>query len=230
MKIWRVHELGEPADVMRLDETDPPVAGDGELIVDVATVGLSFPDILQCRGGYQSKPSFPFTPGGEVAGTVAELGEGVSGVSVGDRVAIAGGGGLTERYVTTPDRLLPLGDTIPFEAASAMIVNYATTLFALHDRAKIQAGESLLVTAGAGGTGTAAIQLGLAAGARVIASAGGPDKCKFCEDLGAEVAVDYRRVDLVERVRELTDGNGVDVVYDPVGGDIFDQATSGRCF
>jgi len=222
--MWRAHELGEPIDVMKLEEGDPPRPRAGEVLIDVHAVGLNFPDILQCRGAYQVKPALPFTVGSEIAGVVTELGDGVNGVAVGDRVAGNASGGLAEQATMRASQALPLSATIPAAKAAALISNYTTTYYALHDRAQLRVGEYLLVHAGAGGIGSSAIQLGLAAGAQVIATAGGPEKVDVCRKLGATVALDYKTEDLVERVREITDGNGVDVVYDPVGGDIFDQS------
>lgn len=224
MRSWQAHGLGEPADVMRLDEVEPPRPGPGEVVIDVEAVGLNFPDLLQLRGGYQIKRTPPFGVGGEVAGVVAALGEGVSGVAVGDRVATNTTGGLAEQAVARADKLLPLPEGIPAAKAAAMISNYTTTHHALHERAQLQPGETLFVTAGAGGVGSSAIQLGLAAGARVIATAGGAEKVAVCQRLGAHHVFDYTTDDIVETVRRLTDDEGVDVVYDPVGGDVFDQA------
>ncbi len=223
MRAWQVHELGEPIQRMVLDEVPAPEAGAGQVLVDVEAVGLSFPDVLQCRGGYQVKPALPFTPGGEVAGRVAGLGEGVEGLEPGQAV-VGLGGGLSDRVALTGGTVFPVPDVLPPEKAVAVPLNYCTTWFALHDRARLQEGETLLVTGAAGGTGSAAIQLGLAAGARVLAVAGGPEKTAACAALGAHEVIDHREVDdLVERVRDLTDGAGVDVAYDPVGGEVFQQ-------
>ncbi len=225
MRLWRTYALGEPADVMKLESAERPTAGPGEVVLDVHAVGLSFPDILQCRGGYQVKPALPFTVGGEVAGAVAAVGDGVTSASIGDRFAASTGGrGLAEQVAVRAERLLPISRAVPASKAAAMISNYTTTYFALHERARLQPGETLLVNAGAGGVGSAAIQLGKAAGAYVFATAGGADKVRICKELGADVAIDYRSEELVERVRDLTDGRGVDVVYDPVGGDVFDAS------
>ena len=223
MRSWQAHGLCEPAEVMQLDEVEPPKPGRGEVVLDVRAVGLNFPDLLQLRGGYQIKRTPPFGVGSEVAGVVAEVGEGVTGVAVGDRVAANTTGGLAQQAVARADKLLALSDGIPAAKAAAMISNYTTTHYALYDRARLQPGETLFVTAGAGGVGSSAIQLGVATGARVIATAGGPEKVEVCRRLGAHNVFDYTTDDIVERVRELTDGEGVDVVYDPVGGDVFDQ-------
>ncbi len=228
MQAWRVHELGEPEAVLRLDDVEDPVAGRGEVLVDVAATSLNFPDVLMCRGEYQVKPPLPFTPGAEVSGVVAAVGDGVDHGLVGRRVIAIpkfGVGGFTERTVAPVGTVFPIPDTLDDAAAAALHVTYQTGHVALHRRARLQPGETLLVHAGAGGVGSAAIQLGLAAGARVIATAGGDEKVRVCRDLGAELVVDYRAGDFVDAVKEFTGGRGADVVYDPVGGDTYDRST-----
>ena len=223
MRTWRIHELGDPIDNLLLEEVVDPEPGPGEVVLEVNAVGLAFPDVLQCRGQYQFKPPLPFTPGGETAGTVSAVGEGVTRFEPGQMV-VGVGGGLAERVSISADRLFSVPASVPATKAAAIPLNYCTTWYALHDRAQLAEGETLLVTGAAGGTGSAAIQLGLAAGATVIAVAGGPEKTAACTELGAHFVVDHREVgDLVERVRELTDGKGVDVAYDPVGGEMFQQ-------
>ncbi|HEV7888897.1 MAG TPA: NADPH:quinone oxidoreductase family protein [Acidimicrobiales bacterium] len=227
MRAWRVHELGEPTDVLRLDEVEPPTPGPGEVAIDVAAAALNFPDVLLCRGEYQEKPALPFTPGVEVSGTVAAVGEGVKGLAPGDRVLAAPSfrtGGLTERTIAAAATTYPIPDTMPMPSAAALHITYQTGYLALHRRAAIQPGETLLVHAGAGGVGSAAIQLGLAAGVRVFATAGGPEKTEVCRKLGAELVVDYLAEDFVDAVKEATQGRGADVIYDPVGGDTFDRS------
>jgi NADPH2:quinone reductase len=192
----------------------------------VEAASLNFPDVLMCRGEYQVKPPLPFTPGAEVAGVVDALGPGVDGWTVGQRVLAIpafGPGGFTE-YTLAAD-VFPIPDSMSFASASALHVVYQTGHLALHRRAQLQPGETLLVHAGAGGVGSAAIQLGLAAGARVFATAGGPEKVEVCRKLGAELVIDYREHDFVDAVKQATDGRGVDVVYDPVGGDTYDRST-----
>jgi NADPH2:quinone reductase len=204
-----------------------PKPGDVRLRVHAAA--LNFPDVLLCRGEYQVKPPLPFTPGAEVAGVVDALGDGVTDVAVGQRVLAIpnfGPGGFSEyTLASAPGGVFPIPDSMSFAAASALHVVYQTGHLALHRRAALQPGETLLVHAGAGGVGSAAIQLGLAAGARVIATAGGPEKVEVCRKLGAEVAIDYRERDFVDAVKEATDGRGADVIYDPVGGDTYDRST-----
>ena len=227
MKAWQIHELGEPKESLKVHEMDTPEPMTGQLLIEVDAVGLAFPDVLQCRGEYQVKPPLPFTPGGETAGRVIAVGEGVEDFSVGQKV-ISLGGGLSEQALVHAQMSFGIPDSMDQVKAAALPMNYGTTWFALHDRALIKSGESLLVTGASGGTGSAAIQLGLAAGARVIAVAGGKEKVEACRALGADVVIDHREEeDLVERVREVTNNEGVDVAYDPVGGDIFQKVR--RC-
>jgi NADPH2:quinone reductase len=228
VRAWQLTELGEPIDRLQLVDVADPVAGPGQVVVEVEATGVAYPDVLMCQGRYQAPTPIPFTPGGEVAGTVVEVGEGVDGLAVGARVVAMAGRGLAARTVAAAGTVFALPDGVAVEQAAALPVNYGTTWFALHDRGRLQAGETLLVTGAAGGTGTAAIQLGLAAGARVIAVAGGPEKVALCRALGAEVVVDHRATpEWVELVREATGGAGVDVAYDPVGGATFHQVR--RC-
>jgi NADPH2:quinone reductase len=190
---------------------------------------LNFSDVLLCRGEYQEKPPLPFTPGAEIAGTVVAAGDG-SRHEVGERVLATPElphGGLAERTIARDVDAFAIPDSLDDASAAALHVTYQTGWFGLYHRAQLRQGETLLVHAGAGGVGSAAIQLGLAAGARVVATAGGAEKVQICRDLGAEVAIDYRTDDFVEAVKEVTDGRGADVVYDSVGGDTFDR--SRRC-
>lgn len=224
MKAWRVHELGEPQDVLRYDDVDEPVDGPGLLRLRVDAVALNFPDLLLCRGMYQEKPVLPFTPGLEVCGTVLD------GPRAGERVLAAPAlphGGLAEQVVVAEAAALQVPVDMPAAKAASMLITYQTGYVGLHRRAALQAGETLLVHAGAGGVGTAAIQLGKAAGARVIATAGGPDKVQVCKELGADVVIDYNAEDFVGVVKDVTEGRGADVIYDSVGGDVFDR--SRRC-
>ena len=224
MRTWRVRELGEPADVMALEHVDAPQPGASQVLLAVDALGLNFPDLLQVRGGYQNKPKLPFTPGGEIAGTVVTLGEGVTEHAVGDRVLWMGTGGLSEQVLAPARSAFPLPTSMPATKAAALLTNYGTTWFALHERAQLHPGEVLLVHAGAGGVGSAAIQLGKAAGAMVIATAGGPAKKQVLSELGADVAIDYLAEDFVDVVKDVTDGRGADVIYDPVGGDTLDRS------
>jgi NADPH2:quinone reductase len=221
MKAWQVQELGEPQDVLQWVDVDEPVTGPGLLEVQVDAVALNFPDVLLCRGMYQEKPPLPFTPGLEICGTVLE------GPRAGERVI--GGpalphGGLAERVVLPESGAFTVPADMPPAKAAGLLITYQTGYVGLHRRAALKAGETLLVHAGAGGVGTAAIQLGRAAGARVIATAGGPEKVQVCKDLGADVAIDYNAEDFVAVVKDATEGRGADVIYDSVGGDVFDKS------
>lgn len=228
MKAWRVHEVGDPATALVMDDIDPPVPGPNEVVVDVTTTSLNFPDVLMCRGEYQVKPPAPFTPGAEVSGIVSALGDGASSDLLGRRVIAVPTprtGGFTEQTVAPVGTVFPIPDSLDDAAAAALHITYQTGHIGLHRRAGLRAGETLLVHAGAGGVGSAAIQLGLAAGARVIATAGGAEKVQVCRDLGADLVIDYRAGDFVDAVKEFTNGEGADVIYDPVGGDVYDRST-----
>lgn len=229
MKAWQVTRLGDPREALELVELDEPRAGEKEVVVEVEGAALNFFDILLCRGEYQERPELPFTPGAEVAGTVVEAGEG-SGYSGGERVIATPPlprGGLAGRVAVQTEAVLPAPEGMTSEKAAAMHITYQTAHFGLHRRAALREGETVLVHAGAGGVGSAAIQLAKAAGARVIATAGGKEKVSVCRELGAETTLDYREEDLVSAVKEATDGRGADVIFDPVGGDVFDA--SRRC-
>jgi NADPH2:quinone reductase len=224
MHAWRAHDYGAP-ETLRWDEVpDPPLAA-GQLRLEVRAAAVNFPDALLVAGTYQIKPPTPFVPGMEVAGVVVE--SRAPGFPVGARVAstLNGMGGYATHAVASTIGTYVLPDTMPFDDAAAITVTYQTGWFALHRRAQLRAGEVLLVHAGAGGVGSAAIQLGKAAGARVIATAGGERKVALCRELGADVAVDYNSTDFVEVVKAETGGRGADVIYDPVGGDVFDRST-----
>jgi len=227
MRAWQVKELGNPADVLELNEIpDPPDLQAGEVQVLIQSVGISFPDVLQCRGEYQIKPSLPWVPGGESAGVITAIASDVEDFGIGDRVMMLGGG-LVEKVNTSSFGLWKIPENFAFEKAAAVPVNYGTTWFALHERASLQAGETLLITGAAGGTGSAAIQLGKAAGAKIIAIAGGEEKVEQTLRLGADHAIDHQSTpDWVDEVRALSDG-GVDVAYDPVGGETTHQVR--RC-
>ncbi|QNG38728.1 NADPH:quinone oxidoreductase family protein [Geodermatophilaceae bacterium NBWT11] len=218
MRAWRVHSLGDPADVMTLDDVPEPVPGDGQVKVRVLAAALNFPDILMAQGTYQEKPPLPFTPGLELCGQL-ENGQRVLGSPSG------GPGAFAEYALMDADATWPVPEGMTDEQAAALYITYQTGHVGLHRRAGLQAGEWLLVHAGAGGVGTAAIQLGKAAGAKVIATAGGPRKTQVCTDMGADHVIDYAAEDFVARVKEITGGHGADVVYDPVGGDVFDGST-----
>ncbi|MEU6083166.1 NADPH:quinone oxidoreductase family protein [Streptomyces sp. NPDC047108] len=229
MKAWRVHENGEPRAVMRLDEVPDPVAGPGQLLLRVRAANINFPDALLCRGHYQIRPPLPFTPGVEICGEVVAAGEGTD-TSVGDRVLAQPplpAGGFAEYAVADAVAVAPAPPALDDAEAAALHIGYQTGWFGLHRRARLQAGETLLVHAAAGGVGSAAVQLGKAAGATVIGVVGGPDKARVARELGCDLVVDRRTDDIVAAVKDATGGRGADVVYDPVGGDAY--AKSVKC-
>jgi NADPH:quinone reductase len=226
MRAWRVRELGNPGDVLRLEEVEEPSAGPGEVVVEVEAAALNYFDILLCQGKYQERPELPFTLGAEVAGEISEIGDGAD-LRIGQRVIAAPNGGYAEKVTVSSSGVFPVPDSMPYEKAAALHIAYQTAHFALHRRAGLKEGETVLVHAGAGGVGSATIQVARAAGARVFATAGGPEKVRVCRKLGAELIIDYREEDFVALVKEATDGRGADVIFDPVGGDVFDA--SRRC-
>lgn len=220
-----------PPESLVLEERPTPRPGPGQVLVGVKACGVNFPDTLIIQGKYQFKPELPFSPGGEVAGTVLALGEGVQGFAVGDRViAATTWGGYAEEVVAEAGRLIPMPDEMDFPVAAAFTLTYGTSHHALKDRARLQPGETLLVLGAAGGVGLAAVELGKAMGARVIAAASSEDKLALCRAHGASDTIDYSREDLRERIKQLTDGRGVDVVYDPVGGDYSEPALRGMAW
>ena len=211
------------------DLPDAP-APDGMLKIAVAASGVNFFDSLLVAGTYQQKPEMPFIPGAEISGTVVDAAQD-SGFARGDRVLArlqvrgTGGGGYAEAALARPEDTMKIPDAMSFEDAAAFFVNYQTGWFGLHRRAGLQPGEFLLVHAAAGGVGSAAVQLGKAAGAIVIASVGSPQKAEVAKTLGADLVVQHREQDLVQAVKDFTRGHGADVVYDPVGGDAFEKST-----
>ena len=218
MKAVLCRELGMP-DKLVVEDVPSPNAAPGQVVVSVKACGVNFPDTLIIQGKYQFKPEMPFSPGGEVAGVVKQVGEGVKRVKPGDRViAFNTWGGFAEEMVVDADRTIPMPASMDFVAAAAFVLTYGTSYHALKDRADIKAGETLLVLGAAGGVGLAAVQLGKAMGARVIAAASSDEKLKVCRENGADETINYGLEDLRARVKVITAGKGVDVVYDPVGG------------
>jgi NADPH2:quinone reductase len=218
MKALICSELGTP-DVLELGELPDPVAGAGQVVVDVEAAGVNFPDGLMVAGTYQTKPDLPFVPGSEVAGTIRSLGPGVTGLAVGERVtAFCRIGGYAEQVAVDADQVHPLPDSVPAVDAAGIPVAYGTSYHGLVDRARLAEGETLLVLGAAGGVGLTAVEIGRASGARVIAAASSAEKLQLCKEHGADVLVDYRAGDLKEAIDDATGGAGVDVVYDPVGG------------
>ncbi|MGN6722275.1 MAG: NADPH:quinone oxidoreductase family protein [Marmoricola sp.] len=237
MKAWQVAELGEPRDVMKFVDVPDPVAGPGQLVVRVLASPANFPDVLMCRGLYQVKPDLPFTPGVELCGEVVSLGPEVeeprSGVTkpkfkVGDRVlgsSVLPYGGFAELALMDQNLTFHAPTSLDDAEASSLYIGYQTGWFALNRRTQVREGETLLVHAAAGGVGSAAIQLGKAAGAKVIGVVGGAAKAEVARQLGADVVVDRHEQDFVEVVKAETGGRGADVIYDPVGGETYTRST-----
>jgi NADPH:quinone reductase len=229
VKAWVVHELGGP-ECLRYEDVEAGDPAEGVVRIKIRAASINFPDVLMVAGLYQVKPELPFVPGVEVSGEVVSA-PSLTGLQPGDRVmAMLDNAGLTrggyaELADASAQSVLRMPRDMPFDEAAGFTVIFQTGWFALHRRARLQAGETLLVHAGAGGVGSAAIQLGKAAGATVIATAGSDEKVAICRDLGADHAVNYKTQDFVEEVKRLTAGRGADVVFDPVGGDVFDRST-----
>lgn len=201
-----------------------PQAAAGEVVVDVKAAALNFPDLLMIQGLYQERPPLPFVVGTEMAGVVAAVGEGVTQFAPGDRVVAACGRTLAERVAAKALLVLPAPAGLSFEQASGICITYFTTMHALKQRAQLQAGETLLVLGAAGGVGTTAVELGKQMGATVIAAAGSDEKLELTRKLGADHTINYATEDLRERLKTITGGRGVDVVYDPVGGALAEPA------
>jgi len=229
VKAWVVRELGGP-ESLRLEELDPGQPAEGLVRINVRAAAINFPDALMVAGLYQVKPELPFVPGVEVSGEVVSA-PSASGLKPGDRVmALVDNTGLTRGgYAqvadSAPGSVTRIPDTMAFEEAAGFTLIFQTGWFGLHRRANLQAGETLLVHAGAGGVGSAAIQLGKAAGAIVIATAGSDAKVEVCRQLGADHALNYKTQDFVEEVKKITGGRGANVVFDPIGGDVYDRST-----
>ncbi|MGW8690898.1 NADPH:quinone oxidoreductase family protein [[Kitasatospora] papulosa] len=220
MQAWRVHRNGEPSEVMELEQADRPTPGEGQVLIAVRAANINFPDALLCRGQYQVRPPLPFTPGVEICGETAD----------GRRVLATPAlphGGFAEYVVADEAALLPAPEALDDAQAAALHIGYQTGWFGLHRRARLQAGETLLVHAAAGGVGSAAVQLGKAAGATVIGVVGGPEKAAVARELGCDLVIDRHGEDIVAAVKEATGGRGADVVYDPVGGEAY--AKSVKC-
>jgi NADPH2:quinone reductase len=208
-----------PPESLVVEELPSPRAGPGEAVVSVKAASVNFPDVLIIQNKYQFKPPLPFSPGSELAGVVKEVGAGVSSVRPGDKVmAFTTYGAFAEEVKTDAARLLPIPDGMDFKSAAAFVLTYGTSDHALRDRGSLRAGETLLVLGAAGGVGLAAIEIGKALGARVIACASSDEKLAVCREHGADATINYATEDLRERIKSLTEGRGVDVIYDPVGG------------
>lgn len=220
-----------PPEALTLEDVPSLEPSEGEVIISVHSCAANFPDTLIIEGKYQFKRSFPFVPGGEVAGTIKSVGAGVEGFAPGDRViGIPGWGGFAEEAPVAASKVVRLPDGVSMDAGAALVITYGTTHYALKDRAHLQPGETLLVLGAAGGTGLSAIELGKVMGARVIAAASTDEKLEICRNHGADETINYSSEDLRDRIRELTDGRGVDVVYDPVGGEYSEPALRGMAW
>jgi len=214
-----------PYDQLSVEDVPEPPLGDGFVMVDVKAAGVNFPDILLVEGKYQMKPETPFVPGMEAAGVVSALGPGVQGVKEGDRVIAATMlGAFAEKVPVHSSQLVPMPASMSFEEGAALTTIYGTSYHALKDRARLKEGETVLVLGAAGGVGIATVQLAKAMGARVIAAASSAEKLDFCKANGADEVINYAEEDLKARAKDLTGGKGVDVVYDPVGGDYSEAA------
>ena len=226
MRAWQLPRLGDPWDELRAVELEPPEPGPGEVRIEVEAADVNFADVLQCQGVYQVAATAPFVPGMGGAGRIVARGPGVE-LEPGQRVVgstAVGHGAYATQAILPVDGCTVVPDGIDPVTAAGMHVTHGTAWFALHRRGRLQPGETVLVLAAAGGVGSAAVQLAKAAGCWVLAAAGGPEKAAACRAIGADEVIDYDGEDLRERVLELTSGRGVDVVYDPVGGDYFDVA------
>jgi len=224
MKAVLCRQHGGP-EMLSVEHVPWPQPKAGEVVVAVHAAAVNFPDTLIIANKYQLKPALPFTPGGEVAGTIESVGDGVSDLARGDRViAVCGFGGFAEGVAVSRNRVVRVPDGVPMDIAAALVLAYGTAHYALEDRARLQPDESLLVLGAAGGTGLSAVQIGKLMGARVIAAASSSRKLTLCREHGADATIDYSHEDLRESVKRLTDGRGVNVVYDPVGGDYTEAA------
>ena len=227
MKALYCRAFGPETD-LTVEEIDSPVPSVGEVLVSVQAAGLNFPDLLCVRGEYQFKPPLPFVPGSEGAGVVTAVGEGVSGVSVDDRVCFNGlSGAFAEEIAIPATAVTQIPDSMLFEQAAGLTIVYGTSYYALKQRAGLQRGDTLLVLGAAGGVGLSAVELGAAMGARVIAAASSEQKLAIAAEHGAEIGIDYSKEDLKNRIKELTNGAGANVIYDPVGGELAEAAFRG---
>lgn len=228
MKAMLCKAWGGPDDLI-FEDADDPKAGPGQVVIDNHASGVNFPDILMIGGKYQFKPEFPFSPGMEVGGVVSEVGEGVTHVQPGDRVMAmtSMGGGFAEKSVTEERKVFKLPENVSFEQAAGFPVTYGTTYHALKDRAELKEGEVLLVHGASGGVGLNAVELGKQMGATVIGTVGSDAKMDIVKQYGADHVFNYSEKSIRDTVKELTGGQGADVIYDPVGGDAFDESL--RC-
>jgi NADPH2:quinone reductase len=212
-------------DSLVLEEVPSLTPGAGQVLISVQACGVNFPDTLIIQGKYQYKPDLPFSPGGEISGVVKQVGSDVDSLQIGDRViAFSTWGGFAEELVVDQNRTVIISDKMDYERASAFVLTYGTSYHALKDRAHLREGETLLVLGASGGVGLSAIQLGKAMGAKVIAAASNAEKLSVCQENGADHLINYAQDDLRQSVKEITEGRGVDVIYDPVGGSFSEKA------
>jgi len=226
MQAWTVHNFGHYKEQLKLEERDPPRVTGSDALVKVKAIGINFFDLLTIAGKYQVKAPLPFVPGGEAAGEVVETGDDCT-LKVGARIMTSHPGAFAEYMRIPQDAAFQLPQKMSYPDAATFQLIYQTAYFALVHRAGLMKGEYLLVHGGAGGVGTAAIQIGKALGAKVIATAGSAEKLEICRQCGAEFLINYNSGDFVAKVMEFTAGKGADVILDPVGGDVFDRST--RC-
>ena len=225
MKALVCKELGLADKLELADDWAEPELGDHDVLINVKAAGLNFPDVLIIQGKYQIQPELPFIPGGECSGVVEAVGPDVTRFKVGDKVLSMGASGaFCEKIAANEYAVFPMPEGLSFEQAAGISITYFTSYYALKQRAKLQPGETLLVLGAAGGVGTTAIELGKLMGAKVIAAASSAEKLELCKQLGADEVINYNEVSLKDTVKELTGGKGVDVVYDPVGGDYAEPA------
>jgi NADPH2:quinone reductase len=230
MKAVLCKEYG-PAEKLVLEELPPVEPGRGQVVIEVKACGVNFPDTLIIEGKYQFKPEMPFVPGSDVAGIVKKVGEGVTRVKVGDHVlGVLGWGGFAEEVVADEKKLIPIPQKLDFVTVAGFALTYATSYYALKERARLGVGETLLVLGAAGGVGLAAVELGKVMGAKVIAAASRDEKLEVCRRYGADEVINYSTENLRERLKVLTGGRGVDVVYDPVGGAYSEIALRGTAW
>lgn len=230
MKAILCEQFGDP-DLLKLREVPDPIVGENQVLIEVNACGVNFPDLLIVQNKYQFKPDLPFSPGGEVAGKVLVLGKNVTNLQIGDSVlALCRWGGFAEKVAVSSDRVFLLPESLNPKSAATMLYTLSTSYHALKDRAELKAGESVLVLGAAGGVGLAAVELAKLMGAMVIAGASTQEKLQLCKDRGADLLINYEEEDLKSRIKELTNGKGVDVVFDPVGGNYTDSAIRGMAW
>lgn len=230
MKALLCTQFGLP-ETLSVQEISDPTLAPNQVLIAVEACGVNFPDVLIIQNKYQFKPELPFAPGGEVAGKILAMGDQVHGFQVGHTVlALCGWGGFAEKVAVDVDRVFPLASGLSTEVAATTLYSYGTSYHALKDRANLQPGETLLVLGAAGGVGLAAVELGKLMGGKVIAAASSEEKLALCREKGADLTINYETEDLKNRIKDLTDGKGVDVVYDPVGGKFTESALRGMAW